>query len=169
MPMSAAENASQAGILRAPLEPLWLSAARRGFWGLLIGLVVALVFVILDYRKANSVSQVCMQARIIFLQYQAEKGEWPKACDLAAPGGQFGGFNLAPMTAAVAKCQVPGKWVFMPKSATGGPAVVFTPAEPGRSYERAFEAVDGWVDDGKADQGDLLIREDGALLRLSAE
>ena len=73
------------------------------------------------------------------------------------------------MTAAVAKCQVPGKWLFMPKSATGGPAVVFTPAEPGRSYERAFEAVDGWVDDGKADQGDLLIREDAALLRLSAE
>jgi hypothetical protein len=167
--MSAAENASQAGILRVPLEPLWLSAVRRGFWGLLIGLVVALVFVILDHRKANSVSQVCMQARIIFLQYHAEKGEWPKACDLAAPGGQFGGFNLEPMTTAVAKCQVPGKWVFMAKSATGGPAIVFTPAEPGRSYERAFEAVDGWVDDGKPDQGDLLIREDVALIRLSAE
>jgi hypothetical protein len=90
-------------------------------------------------------------------------------CDLAAPGGQFGGFNLEPMTTAVAKCQVSGKWVFQAKSPSGGPAVVFTPAEPGRSYERAFEAVDGWVDDGKADQGDLLIREDAALLRLSAE
>jgi hypothetical protein len=167
--MSAAENSSQAGILRAPLEPLWLSAGRRGFWGLVIGLGVALVFVILDHRKANSVSQACVQVRIIFLQYHVEKGEWPKACDLTAPGAQFGGFNLEPMTTAVAKCQIPGKWVFMPKSATGGPAVVFTPAEPGRSYERAFGVADGWVDDGKADQGDLLIREDIALLRLSAE
>jgi hypothetical protein len=167
--MSADEPSSQAPILRAPLEPLWQSAARRGFWGLLIGLAIALVFVVLDHRKANSVSQVCMQARILFLQYQAEKGEWPKACDLAAPGGQFGGFNLEPLTTAVAKCQVPGKWLFEPKSVTGGPAVVFTPAEAGRSYERAFGVVDGWLDDGKAETGDLLIRADGASLRLSAE
>lgn len=167
--MSADENASQAGILRVPLEPLWLTAARRGFWGLLIGLAVALVFVVLDHRKANSVSQVCIQARIIFLQYHAEKGEWPKDCDLAAPGGQFGGFNLEPLTTAVAKCQVPGTWAFTPKSETGGPAAVFTPTEPGRSYERAFGVVDGWLDDGRADAGDLLVREGGALLRLSAE
>jgi hypothetical protein len=167
--MSAAENAPQAPILRTPLEPLWLSAARRAVWGMLIGLVVALVFVVLDHRKANSVSQVCMQARIIFLQYHAEKGAWPMACDLASPGGQFGGFNLEPMTKAVAKCQVPGKWVFQGKSPTGGPAVVFTPAEPGRAYERAFGFADGWVDDGHADKGDLLVREDVALLRLSAE
>ena len=167
--MSADESASQAGILRVPLEPLWLSAARRGFWGLLIGLAVALVFVVLDHRKANSVSQVCMQARIIFLQYHAEKGEWPKDCDLAAPGGQFGGFNLEPLTTAVAKCQVPGTWAFTPKSETGGPAAVFTPTEPGRSYERAFGVVDGWLDDGLADAGDLLVRDRVALLRLSAE
>ena len=167
--MSAAENAPQAPILRPPLEALWLSAARLGFWGLLIGLVVALVFVVLDHRKANSVSQVCMQARIIFLQYQAEKSAWPMDCDLAAPGGQFGGFNLEPMTTAVAKCQVSGKWVFQAKSPSGGPAVVFTLAEPGRSYERAFGVADGWVDDGHADKGDLLVREDVALLRLSAE
>jgi len=167
--MSDAENATQPGILRTPLEPLWQSAARRAVWGLLIGLLVALVFVVLDHRKANSVSQVYMQARIIFLHYHAEKGAWPKDCDLAAPGGQFTGFNLAPMTAAVAKCQVPGKWVFMAKSATGGPAVVFTPAEPGRSYERAFGVADGWVDDGQAGTGDLLIRADVALLRLSVE
>ena len=167
--MSADENASQAGILRAPIEPLWLTAARRGFWGLLFGLAIALVFVVLDHRKASSVSQVCMQARIIFLQYHAEKGEWPAACDLAAPGGQFGGFNLDPLTTAVAKCQVPGKWAFAPKSETGGPAVIFTPAEPGRSYERAFGVVDGWLDDGNAEAGDLVVRADGARLRLSAE
>jgi hypothetical protein len=167
--MSADENASQAGIIRAPFEPLWLAAARRGFWGLLLGLAVALVFVVLDHRKANSVSQACMQARILFLQYHAEKGEWPAACDLAAPGGQFGGFNLEPLTVAVAKCQVPGKWAFAPRSETGGPAVVFTPAEPGRSYERAFGVVDGWLDDGHAETGDLQVRPGVALLRLSAE
>jgi len=167
--MSADENAKQAGILRVPLEPLWASAARRGFWGLLIGLGIALVFIVLDHRKANSVSQVCMQARIIFMQYHAEKGEWPKACDLAAPGGQFGGFNLEPMTTAVAKCQIPGKWVFMPQCETGGPAVVFTPAESGRSYERAFGVAAGWLNDGHVDKGDLLVREGVALLRLSVE
>ena len=167
--MSAAENASKAEILRTPLEPLWLSAARRGFWGLIIGLVVALVFVVLDHRKANSVSQVCTQARIIFLQYHAEKGEWPKGCDLAAPGGQFGGFNLQPMITAATNCQIPGSWSFVPKSESGGPAVVFTPAEPDRSYERAFGVVDGWLDDGHADTGDFLVRERVAFLRLSAE
>ena len=167
--MSATETASPAGILQAPREPLWLSAARRGFWGLLIGLVIAMVFVVLDHRKANSVSQVCMQARIIFLQYHAEKDAWPKACDLAAAGGQFGGFDLEPLTTAVAKCQVPGKWFFMPKGETGGPAVVFTPAEPGRSYERAFGVVDGWLDDGRPETGDLLVREGVASLRLSVE
>ena len=167
--MSAAENASKAEILRTPLEPLWLSAARRGFWGLIIGLVVALVFVVLDHRKANSVSQVCTQARIIFLQYRAEKGEWPKGCDLAAPGGQFGGFNLQPMITAATNCQIPGSWSFVPKSESGGPAVVFTPAEPDRSYERAFGVVDGWLDDGHADTGDFLVRERVAFLRLSAE
>ncbi len=167
--MSAAEKAPPAPILRTPLESLWLSAARRAVGGLLIGLVVALVFVVLDHRKANSVSQVYMQARIIFLQYHAEKSAWPMDCDLAAPGGQFGGFNLEPMTTSVAKCQVPGKWVFQAKSPTGGPAVVFTPAEPGRAYERSFGVADGWVDDGQADKGDLLVREDVALFRLSAE
>jgi len=167
--MSAAENASKAEILRTPLEPLWLSATRRGFWGLIIGLVVALVFVVLDHRKANSVSQVYMQARIIFLQYRAEKGEWPKGCDLAAPGGQFGGFNLQPMITAVTNCQISGSWSFAPKSEAGGPAVVFTPAEPGRSYDRAFGVVDGWIDDGQPDSGDLLVREGVAILRLSAE
>lgn len=167
--MSAEPNASQAGILRVPLEPLWLAAVRRGFWGLLIGLAVALVFVVLDHRKANSVSQVCMQARIIFLQYHAEKGEWPQGGDLPPPAGQFGGFNLEPLTAAVAKCQVPGTWAFAPSAAAGGPAIVFTPAEPGRSYERAFGVVDGWLDDGNAEAGDLLVRPVDALLRLSAE
>ena len=167
--MSAAEYARNAAILRTPLEPLWRSVVRRGFWGLLIGLAVALGFVVLDHRKANSVSQVCMQARIIFLQYHVEKGAWPKDCDLAAPGGQFGGFNLEPMIMAVAKCQIPGKWVFMAKSPAGGAAVIFTPAEPGRVYERAFGVAAGWVDDGHADKSGLLVREDVALLRLAAE
>jgi len=167
--MSAEARSRPPEILRAPFAPLWLSAGRLGLWGLLCGLLVALVFVVLDHRKANSVSAVCMQARIIFLQYQAEKGEWPKDCDLAAPGGQFGGFNLAPLTTAVARCEVPGKWVFQAKSPSGGPAVVFTPAEAGRPFERAFGVVDGWVDDGDAATGDLLVRDAVALLRLSAE
>lgn len=167
--MSAEAHPSQPQILRPPFAPLWLSAGRLGLWGLLAGLLIALVFVVLDHLKANSVSAVCMQARIVFLQYQAEKGAWPQDCDLAAPGGQFGGFNLAPLTAAVAGCQVPGTWVFRARSPSGGPAVVFTPAEPGRSFERAFGVVDGWVDDGDAATGDLLVRDGVALLRLSAE
>ena len=49
------------------------------------------------------------------------------------------------------------------------PVVPFTPAEPDRSYERAFGVVDGWLDDGHADTGDFLVRERVAFLRLSAE
>ena len=167
--MSAETHPSLTEVVRGPQEPLWRLVVRRGIFGLCLGLLVALVFVVLDHRKANSVSQVGMHARVLLLQYRVEKDAWPADCDLAAPGAQFGGFALEPLTTAVAKCQIPGKWAFAPKAETGGPAVVFTPAEPGRSYERVFGVVDGWLDDGLADAGDLLVRERVALLRLSAE
>jgi hypothetical protein len=167
--MSAQENPSQAGMVRASLEPTWLSAVRLGGWGLSCGLLVALVVVVLDHRKADSVSQVCVQARVVCLQYQVEKGEWPKDCDLAAPGEQFAGYKPELLAELLARCAVPGAWTFRAKSPTGGPAIVFTPAEPGRSYERVFGVVDGWVDDGEAEKGELLVRPDVALFRLSAE
>jgi len=167
--MSAETHPSLTGVVRGPQEPLWRLVARRGIFGLCLGLLVALVFVVLDHRKANSVSQVGMHARVLLLQYRVEKDAWPADCDLAAPGAQFGGFALEPLATAVAKCQVPGRWAFAARSPTGGPAVVFTPAEPGRSYERAFGVADGWLDDGDPEKGDFLVRPDVALLRLSVE
>jgi hypothetical protein len=167
--MSSAESPSPAAILRAPAQPLWLAVAQRLGLGLVFGLLVALVFVVLDHRKANSVVDVCVEARSVLLYYKAEKDVWPKDFDLAAPGEPFAGFKLGALAAAVAKCEVPGQWTFAAKSAAGFPAVVFTPAEPGRSYERVFTVADGWFDDGRADAGELRVGETAAYLRLSGE
>lgn len=167
--MSAEEKPKQPDTLRAPLQPLWATALKRGILGLLLGLAVALVFVALDHRKANSVSKVFVQARVITLQYQGEKGVWPKDFDLTAPGDQFGGFKVDALLDALAKCDVPGRWAFVAKSAEGFPAIVFTPAEPDRAFRRVLGAVDHWLDDGDAATGDLRVRDKDALLRLSAE
>jgi hypothetical protein len=167
--MSAEENPRKPEPLRAPLRPLWATALGRGLLGLLLGLVVALVFVVLDHRKANTVSKVFIQARVIVLQYQGEKGAWPKDFDLSAPGDQFGGFKLEPLLDALAKSAVPGKWAFVAKPSDGVPSVVFTPAEPDRGFRRVLDAVDHWLDDGDPATGDLRVREGEAVLRLSAE
>ena len=163
------KSPAPAAILRAPARPLWLVAVQRLALGLGLGLAVALVVIVLDHRKANSVVDVCVEARAVLMYYHAEKDAWPEDCDLAAPGAQFGGFKLAALTAALAKCEVPGKWTFAAKSAAGFPAVVFTPAEPGRSYQRVFAVADGWFDDGQAEAGQLRVGEGAAFLRLSAE
>ena len=167
--MSSAEPSPSAAILRAPAQPLWLAVAKRLGLGLGFGLLVALVFVVLDHRKANSVVDVCVEARSVLMYYRAEKDAWPKDFDLAAPGEPFAGFKLGALAAAVARCEVPGRWTFEAKSAAGFPAVVFTPAEPGRSYARVFAVADGWLDDGRADAGELRVGETAAYFRLSAE
>ncbi len=167
--MSAEENSPPSEAVRGPLRPLWATALRRGFVGLLVGLAVALVFAVFDHRKANSVSKVFVQARVILLQYQVEKGAWPKDFDLNAPGDQFGGFSFDLLNDALGKCDLAGKWAFVAKSAAGGPAIVFTPAEPDRAFRRVLGAVDHWLDDGDAATGDLRVGEGDASLRLSAE
>ena len=167
--MSAEADPTKSGPLRAPLRPLWATALGRGLLGLLLGLVVALVFVVLDHRKANTVSKVFIQARVIVLQYQGEKGAWPKDFDLSAPGDQFGGFKLEPLLDALARCDVAGRWTFVAKSPEGVPGIVFTAAEPDRGFRRVLDAVDHWLDDGDAATGDLRVREGEAVLRLSAE
>ena len=57
----------------------------------------------------------------------------------------------------------------MGKSPEGWPAIVFTPKEAGRSFERTLGVVDGWMDDGKRLAGDLRYDGEQARLRLSVE
>jgi len=161
-----AETPQKAELLQAPAQPVWALACKRGLLGLLIGLGIALAIVVLDQRKANSVNKVFVEARTILLQYQGEQGVWPKDCALAAPGDQFGGFKLDALLGALARCELPGKWTFVANPADGRPAIVFTPAEPGRAYRRVLAVVDRWLDDGDAASGDLRVGEDAARLRL---
>jgi hypothetical protein len=166
--MSAAENPSTK-ILLPPGVPLWFTAAKGGLIGLGLGFAVALVFIVLDYRKASSVEAVFVQARAVCLQYRGDKGVWPKDCDLPSPGTILADAKLAPLATALAKCQVPGNWSFVVKSPEGAPAIVFTPEETGRSFERTLGVVDGWMDDGKSFAGDLRFDGAQARLRLSVE
>ena len=167
--MPADENPSTSPILRPPQEPTWFAATKLGLIGAGIGLACALPFIVSDHAAANSVKAPYVRARNILLHYQAEKGVWPKDFDLTRPGEQLAGFKLGALTEALAACELPGKWSFVAKSSEGGPAIVFTPDEPGRSFERTLGVVDGWVDDGEPTSGDMRVRRDSATLRLSAE
>ena len=166
--MSAAENPSTK-ILLPPGVPLWYTAAKGVVIGLGLGFAIALVFIVLDYRKASSVEAVFVQARAVCLQYRGDNGIWPKDSDLPRPGVQMADAKLAPLGAALAQCQVPGGWTFVTKSPDGGPAIVFTPEETGRSFERTLGVIDGWMDDGKSFAGDLRFDGAQARLRLSVE
>jgi hypothetical protein len=166
--MSAEENPSTK-ILLPPGVPLWFTAVKGVVIGLGLGFAVALVFIVLDYRKASSVEAVFVQARTVCLQYRGDNGIWPKDSELPRPGTILADAKLAPLAAALTQCQVPGGWTFVVKSPEGGPAIVFTPAESGRSFERILGVVDGWMDDGKNSAGDLRFDGAQARLRLSVE
>ncbi len=166
--MSAPENPSTK-ILLPPGVPLWYTAAKGGVIGLVLGFAVAVVFIVLDRRKANSVEAAFVQARTVCLQYRGDKGVWPKDCDLTRPGMQMADAKLAPLAEALTKCQVPGGWSFVVKSPEGGPAILFTPEKSGRSFERILGVIDGWMDDGKSFAGDLRFDGAQARLRLSVE
>jgi hypothetical protein len=166
--MSAVENPSHTPILRPPATTVAQAATKLGLFGAAIGLTFALAFVVVDHHNANSVAPVFAHARTIVLQYHAENGAWPKDFDVAQPGEAFAGYRLTPLTEALAHCDLPGRWAFVAKGADGA-AIVFTPAEPGRRFERTLGVVDGWIDDGEALTGEMRVRADAASLRLSGE
>jgi hypothetical protein len=167
--MSADVNPSTSPILRPPAEPTRKAAGKLALFGAGIGLTYAAAVIVVDQAKANSVSPVYVQARNALLHYQAEKGAWPKDFELSQAEKVMPGFKLDALTDTLGKCELPGKWTFVAKTAEGWPAIVFTPAEASRGFQRTLGVVDGWIDDGQADKGDFLVRRDAALLRLSAE
>jgi hypothetical protein len=167
--MSADENPSTSPILRPPSDTTWVAATKLGLIGAGIGLACVMPFVVNDHAAANSVKGPYVKARNILLDYQAAKGVWPKDFDLARPGEQFAGFKLAALNEALAACEIPGKWSFVAKSPEGWPVIIFTPDEPGLSYELTLGVVDKWVDDGDPSAGDMRVRPGSATLKLSAE
>jgi hypothetical protein len=115
------------------------------------------------------VAPVFAHGRTIVLHYHAENGAWPKDFDLAQPGAAFAGYRLAPLAEAHAQCDLPGRWAFVAKGPDGGPAIVFTPAEAGRRFQRTLDVVDGWIDDGEPLTGEMRVGAGSAWLRLSGE
>ena len=156
-------------ILLPPGVPLWFTVAKGGLIGLGFGFAIALIFVVLDHRKASSVEAVFVQARAVCLQYRGDNGIWPKDSEIPRPGTTLADAKLAPLAKALAQCQVPGSWSFVNKGPEGWPAIVFTPEATGRSFERTLGVVDGWMDDGKRLAGDLRYDEAQARLKLSVE
>jgi hypothetical protein len=167
--MSAEENPSQTPILRPPATTVAEAATKFGLIGVAIGLTFALAFVVVDHHQANSVAPVFAQARTIVLHYHAENGAWPQDFDLAQPGAPFAGYRLTPLAEALANCDLPGRWAFVAKGPEGVPAVVFTPVEAGRRFQRTLGVVDGWIDDGEPLTGEMRVGAASASLRLSGE
>lgn len=157
-------------IAPAPLQPPaegWLSAgAKTGVIGLFLGLLGAGLFVIPHQQPANGVTKVFAEARAVVLTARLERSNWPQDGELAA----FTAEGKAPrLRTLLAECPLAGEWRFVSGKAQGGPAIVFTPAETGRAFERCLRVVDSWIDDGEPATGDLTVGPDRARLRLSAE
>jgi len=167
--MSAEENPSLTPVLRPPATSVAQAAAKLGLGGAAVGLTLALAVIVMDHQRANSVAPVFALARNVVLQYQAESGAWPKDFDVARPGEQFADYRLTSLTEALDRCAIPGRWAFVAKAAGGAPAIVFTPAEPGAGVRRTLGVVDGWIDDGDEDAGEMRVGPAGASLTLKAE
>jgi hypothetical protein len=120
---------------------------------------------VLFRSPANGVTKVFSEARAVLLTARVERGVWP-------PDGEFPamlGEGRAPrLRALLAECPLAGTWRFVGVK-TGGPAIIFTPAETGQPYERCLRLVDTWLDDGDPATGDLVIGPERARLRLSVE
>ncbi len=151
--------------VRPPAESRRRAGLKVGVLGLGLGLLGASLLIIPQQMPANAVLKVFAEARVVLLTSRVEVGAWP-------PDGEFPamlGAGRAPrLRTLLAECPLAGTWRFVGVK-TGGPALVFTPAEPGQPYERCLRLVDTWIDDGDPAAGDLVVGPDRAWLRLSVE
>jgi hypothetical protein len=151
--------------IRPPAESRLRAALRFGVIGLGLGLIGSAIFIIPQQRPANGVTKVFSEARAVLLTARVERGVWPPDGELPAMLGE----GRAPrLRALLAECPLAGTWRFVGVK-TGGPAIIFTPAETGQPYERCLRLVDTWLDDGDPATGDLVIGPERARLRLSVE
>lgn len=152
--------------MQPPAEGRLSAGAKTGVIGLFLGLLIAGLFVIPHQRPANGVTKVFAEARAVVLTARLERSNWPQdgdPADALEPG------RTRRLRTLLAECPLPGSWRFVSGKALGGPAIVFTPAERGQTYERSLRVVDSWIDDGDPATGDLIVSPDRARLRLSAE
>lgn len=152
--------------IQPPAEGRLSAGAKAGVVGLFLGLLVAGLLVIPHQRPANAVNKVFAEARAVVLTARLERGDWPPDGELTA---FTAGGKAARLRELLAACPLAGSWRFTGGRPRGGPAIVFTPAEPGHAFERCLRVVDAWIDDGDPATGDLVFGADGARLRLSAE
>ena len=152
--------------LRPPAESLLRAGLRAGVLGLGLGLFGAALFIIPQQRPANAVLKVFSEARGALLSERSESRDWPADGELAA---SLGAARARRIHRLITECPLEGAWRFAGAKATGGPMIVFTPAEPGLAYERCLRLVDAWIDDGDPAAGDFVVAADQARLRLSAE
>jgi len=152
--------------LHPPLESRLWAGLKVGIIGLGLGLFGATLFMIPQQAPANAVLKVFAEARAGLLTEHFEREAWPADGELAGVLGPERGRRLRGLIAA---CPLAGTWRFAGPGIAGGPAILFTPAEPGQAYERCLRLVDEWIDDGAPAAGDFRVRPDGARLRLSAE
>lgn len=152
--------------LHPPTETRLRAGLKVGVIGLGLGLIGATLRMIPQQAPANAVLKVFAEARTGLLTEHFEREAWPADGDLA---GALGPARAPRLRELIAACPLAGAWRFAGVKTAGEPAILFTPAEPGQSYERCLRLVDAWIDDGDPDAGDFRVRPDGARLRLSAE
>ncbi len=156
-------------VLCPPTGGLGGAVARWGGLGLIVGLLAAGGIVVRDQRAADTVAPVFTAARAALLFQRSATGSWPVDGVLASRRDDLFHARFNVFRVALARCEVAGVWTFRSRGPAGRPVVVFTPAEPGRAFERALAVVDGWVDDGEPGQGDFRVFAERAELSFSAE
>ena len=152
--------------LRPPAESRLRVGLKLGVVGLTLGLLLAALFIIPHQRPANHVLKVFSEARAALLTQRFEHAAWPADGELVAGLSETRARRLGVL---IAECPLEGAWRLEGTKSPSGPAIVFTPAEPGVAFERCLRLVDEWIDDGEPAAGEFRFGPDRAQLRLSAE
>ncbi len=152
--------------LRPPVESRLRTGLKLGVIGLTLGLLGPALFIIPQQQPANRVLKVFSEARAFLLTERFEHEAWPADGELAAGLGEA---RARRVRFLIAECPRAGAWRLEGAREPDGPAIVFTPAEPGQAFERCLRLVDDWIDDGEPADGDFRFGPDRARLRLSAE
>ena len=157
-------------IVEVDTTRIWYRIMGTLLSALLIGLVVALGFIVRDYLRVDPMASVFRQSRKPLIHYRLEKNTWPADFDFAAPPPDLVAYGFSDaVKKSIESCDIPGKWSFTfnkgPMGA-GNPTVIFQPTQPNIFSRRVLLILDERLDDGVPETGNFRVTEELGAFKL---